>query len=516
MVQKRAFSLWKPCGRLSLRPGDGVTMTHLHGPVPLDEKLYSERPFETELVRTVQAGRWVLMLGPRQHGKTSALLRLKKSLVDNGMHVASIDLQRLPPVASYSELVAWFANSIASEFGIRASIEPSNDLSEALSVAVPEGKAPVIILLDEASNIAEDDRRNAFYGQIRSLTTERGDVGPEHVARRLRFVFSGTFREERLVAEANSPFNTCERIDTSDLSLGNVEDLAQTAGLETAGEVAQSIFAEVSGQPYLVQRLLDVAQEGGSEALAPAIAELRSGRSEHIRHLFRRVLSDAACANIVSALLRDGRVPYEPGDDDQRYLVVLGLVKVEDNGLQFRNALYRHVASVSPQLAGQAVEGLDRIGSVLFTLPPASFSSLNDVRLREIAFSAQAGAVGANQNGSNRLALAGFGNALEAVLLDYLIRQGPGGIQTASAECKNTRSQFYNANDPSTWTLADMMRGARRLAGIAGPDIPESLREWRNLVHPSVCLQAYRPDETYAPEVFAAAGLSMIVLRDLV
>lgn len=60
-----------------------------------------------------------------------------------------------------------------------------------------------------------------------------------------------------------------------------------------------------------------------------------------------------------------------------------------------------------------------------------------------------------------------------------------------------------------------MMRGARKLAGIGGPDIPESLREWRNLVHPAVCLNNYQADAHYRLEVVTAVGLFGMVLRDL-
>lgn len=491
-------------------------MTHLHGPVPLDNELYADRPFETELIRNVQAGRWVLLLGPRQHGKTSALIRLKKTLSDVSMYVAAVDLQRLPPVSGYPELVSWFANKVASELGINPSIEPCNDLSDALAVAVPDGKAPVIVVIDEASNIQDDDRRNAFYGQLRSIATERGDVAEDHVAKRLRFVFSGTFREERLVAEANSPFNTCERLDTTDLLLADVEKLARKAAVADPEGAAARIFSEVGGQPYLVQRLLDAIErvEDYGTVLDGAVGELRAGHSEHVRHLFRRVLADHALSGIVAQLLRDGPLPYEPGDDDQRYLIVLGLVRIEDGRIHFRNALYAHIASISPQLAAAPPTNGASERAVLFAYPRSSFATLADARLQEIAHSAQAGAVGAHQNGSNRLALAGYGNALEAVLLDFLIKSGSAGIATASAECRN-RNRYFDATDPATWTLADMMRGARKLASQSGPEIPESLREWRNLVHPSVCLQDYRPDDTYGPEVCAAAGLFMIVLRDL-
>jgi hypothetical protein len=59
------------------------------------------------------------------------------------------------------------------------------------------------------------------------------------------------------------------------------------------------------------------------------------------------------------------------------------------------------------------------------------------------------------------------------------------------------------------------MRGVRSLMGLGDVDIPENLREWRNLIHPGACLKSYKPDEDLAPEVCTAAGQLQIVLRDL-
>jgi hypothetical protein len=57
--------------------------------------------------------------------------------------------------------------------------------------------------------------------------------------------------------------------------------------------------------------------------------------------------------------------------------------------------------------------------------------------------------------------------------------------------------------------------GVRFLLGLGDVDIPENLREWRNLIHPGACLQNYKLDEDLTPEVCTAAGQLQIVLRDL-
>jgi hypothetical protein len=103
---------------------------------------------------------------------------------------------------------------------------------------------------------------------------------------------------------------------------------------------------------------------------------------------------------------------------------------------------------------------------------------------------------------------------MEAILIDFLQRRSGSDLQTAAAQCRQ-RNRWFDATDPTSWALVDLMRGARSLLGLGDVDIPENLREWRNLIHPGVCVKNYKPDEDLVPEVCAAAGQLRIVLRDL-
>jgi len=85
---------------------------------------------------------------------------------------------------------------------------------------------------------------------------------------------------------------------------------------------------------------------------------------------------------------------------------------------------------------------------------------------------------------------------MEAVLIDFLQQRSPQDLSQAAAQCKQTRGPWYDANDPATWALVDLMRGVRSLLGLGDVDIPENLREWRNLIHPGACLKNYKPERT--------------------
>lgn len=491
-----------------------TVMLHLHGPVPVDDDIYAPREFEVELARNVQAGRWILFLGPRQHGKTSAFYRLQKGLTENSMSVVLVDLQRTPPFKDYAALVGWFARTVAKGLKHEVTIQDTDDLAAALEDALPNGNSPVIVLVDEASSVSNDEWRNSFFGQLRAISSERASAPDGHIAKRLRFVFAGTFRPETLVAEANSPFNICERIDTTDLSCDDVIELSSVAGAQDPKGSGTSIFDFVGGQPFLVQKLLDSILDAEDEAAAlqNAIERLAEGDSEHLGNLFRRVLADENLRAIVTRVIADGSIPVEAGDDDQKYLVVLGLLKREKGKLLFRNKLYAEIASNSPQLTELGT--VEAPKAVIFALPKDAFNKLKSKELKEIAFTAQIGAVGAYKSGSNRLALAGLGTAMEAALIDFLSQLVTADLAKAAAQCKN-KGPFFKGNDPSTWTLVDLMRGARKLLNKGDLDIPENLREWRNLIHPGACLRSYKEDHVLAPEVCTAAGQLQIVLRDL-
>ena len=201
----------------------------------------------------------------------------------------------------------------------------------------------MVVLIDEASNIPDDGWRNSFYGQLRAISSRRAFAPDHDAAARLRFVFSGTFRPETLIDEANSPFNVCQRIVTDDLREEDVIEMARRALEGDSASVARAIYSEVGGQPFLVQKLLSHIQQledcDRNAALATAVEELRSGESDHVGHLFSKILAEPTLATIVAKMAANGATPNEPADPNYRYLQILGIAKREDRRLVFRSVL---------------------------------------------------------------------------------------------------------------------------------------------------------------------------------
>ena len=136
----------------------------LGGPVPLQSNLYMPRTFADQVMRAVSRREWVLVLGPRQHGKTSAIFRFKRDLRESGFECGSVDLQRAPVLATFESFLEWFARQLARSLG--RDIQPPaaadrGQVVEWLRGVVPPD-APTVILIDEASAIKDDVWRNSF------------------------------------------------------------------------------------------------------------------------------------------------------------------------------------------------------------------------------------------------------------------------------------------------------------------------------------------------------------------
>ncbi len=505
-------------------------MTSINGPVPIGAEEYVYREFEKESLSLLLKREWVLMLGPRQHGKTSALIRIRNSLIDSGFRCAFIDLQALPPRPTLSQLLDWFGKKLAASLGTKIESNHSvkiDTLDDCLNFFVTAEGGPVIILIDEASAIQDDDVRNSFFGQIRAIKSAAAAAPNGSLSTIIQFVFSGTFRPDSLVDEKNSPFNVCTRVDTEDLSIDQVVSLAAITlrrKPETVVDVANKIFEYVGGQPHLVQSLLNIliGQEIASEvnAIDEEVQRLIVEGNEHTASIFRAVVQDADLLKIASAAASHGKISNDPANASYKFITTIGLLRREAQDLVFRNKLYEKIAQSSVQLRPGVIgnNGL----SQLYQLQASNFAFVTDPELREICFSSYNGAICAANAGSFRLALVGFGSALEAMLIDWLSQQNSTHIAAEIAKVAGDQTKRVNfkhpevANNPSTWRLVNLVKVGRLIKTVTGTlEIPDAVREFRNLVHPTVIKSKYCVEADLRPEVIACSGLVEIVMREI-
>lgn len=503
---------------------------HTQGAVPLDSPAYIQRGFEERAVAELLNQNWVLLLGPREHGKSSGLLRIKAMLREEDLTVLTLDLQNLPPCSTYQELLTWVTNHVARELDVRAPElygDDARELTRCLELTLPKGSSPVVIIIDEVANIPNDELRNSFYGQIRGISTARGEAPPDALPRRLRFLFAGMFRPESMVHPLNSPFNVCERLETEDLRIEQIRHLVAhilrgEEGADLDEETIRYIdraYALVGGHPYMLQyilsKTLQVSPLDRDTALDTAIDTLKYS-DMHTSALLTRVIADPAVSRIAAQLATQGALNIPPGDNDYKHICILGLARREGTQLQFRNNLYADLARSSPQLRPE--ESIATPGSLVVAFPENAFSFMRHPGLREFTYAAQRGAANAFNTGSYRLALVGFGSAIEAILIDWLQTLTPAELTTAIRSVSRIQFNrpFEDVVNPGTWRLVNLVKVSRQVrAPSRAVDPPEALREFRNTVHPSVAVATGLSESRLLPEATQASGFFTMVLRDV-
>lgn len=322
---------------------------HLGGAVPLASTAYVARRFERDTRAELDMGRWVLLLGPRQHGKSSGLLRIRKDLRSCGVRCALVDLQAMPLAERLEDAVSWFCTSVAHDLEVGESSRGSRN-TEILPrlEALPTGEGRVVIIVDEAAAIENARLRDNFYGQLRAISNRRALASATELSARLSCVFAGTFRPERLVDDPkNSPLNVCERVETDDLTSTQAAALWRNVTGQTDSAEVTDAFGLVGGQPFLLQRIFDRLLRVGSDERALELervtASLGRGTDAHLTGLFRRIREEPALVALAERLV-DGPIEYVPADLDLQHLEVLGFASRLGEQAMIRNALYDKIA----------------------------------------------------------------------------------------------------------------------------------------------------------------------------
>jgi AAA-like domain len=494
---------------------------HVGGHVPLDSPAYADREFVQRCFDELAGGRWVVLLGPRQHGKTSGLVRLAALLQAAGVRVAQLSLQGIPDASTAPELFEWIARRIATQFGIDL-VQPEEadqgDLDAWLARALPPEAAQTVLVFDEAAAIRDDELRSNFYHQLRRLHDERNSPRSSNLGSGLALLFSGTFEPKRLVADdLASPFNVCRTVDTEDLTAEAARDLVDRLDASLAAPLVDRAVDLVGGQPFLLQYLFSEAERGdgaspAEERFQKAEERLLAGDSEHLASLLSSVVNDQPVREIVRQIVRDGSVPFE-ATPEHRMVVVLGFGRREGGMLVPRNRLYREVASGHFLLSAA-----DAPATGAKVAPPGA-GSLNfvvDADLRKVAEEMLEAGFDAFNGGHIRLGLIGLGSALEAILIDLLEQASQSDLNVAKGRAHPHFQTQEKKITPGTWRLVNLIKVADELPAMAQTSVAGAhmVRELRNYVHPALVRESGLAQADLGSEFTAAQGVLGVVIRE--
>ncbi len=327
---------------------------------PVEPELFIGREKELRnLERWIKlVSNYVIVLGSRQTGKTSLLLKLR-SLLQNRYSFAFIDLQSFTGLSN-----AQFYRSLCQE--IKAQLgkvldEPIDlgtttgvDFLYFLSEISRISKVPrIIIMLDEMGGLSSENA-HSIADTARSAFTQRQ---LKIAFKKLVFIFSGATDMQKLMNGEVSPLkNITQQIYITDFSREEVEKLLrmgfEEGGITISKEVIDRIYHWTGGHPYLTQRLGSLIEDTlfdspdmkvDSSLVDSVVARLHREGDVNLQHIMRHLgeLSPSDLAKVHE--INSGRKPvrFSRTDPILERLELIGIIRAgEDGNCVIRNGIY--------------------------------------------------------------------------------------------------------------------------------------------------------------------------------
>jgi hypothetical protein len=329
-----------------------------------------------EVLPLIEQKKYFVLHAPRQTGKTSCLLALMAYLNTQG-HYRCVYIN-VEAAQAAREDVAGAMRAILSELGSRTRIYLKDDfvgtlwpdilmnsgphgaLNEMLTQWAMHDPRPLVVLIDEIDALV-GDTLIAVLRQLRGGYDKRPSHFPQSVilcgvrdVRDYRIHSSA----EKAIITGGSAFN----IKAESLRLGNfsrteMDTLYQQHTEETGQvfttEALECLWELTQGQPWLVNAFgydLCFRSKEGRDRQQPVTLDLVNTAKENLilrreTHLDQLTdkLKEPRVHNVIGPLLQGIELPNSVAQDDIQYVVDLGLIRREKQGLEVANALYREV-----------------------------------------------------------------------------------------------------------------------------------------------------------------------------
>ena len=270
----------------------------------------------------------VVLLGPRQVGKTSLLARSLDQARAAGYRVVVSDMQKLSDPKRHLESLNTLLLAFARQFADRLDrptrpdrtwdeeSAPSENFERYLRrYVLTADAAPLVWALDEVDQLFGYAFASELFGLFRSWHNERA-LDPDGPWSRLTLAMAYATEAHLFITDLNqSPFNVGTRLTLDDFSPQTIIDLDQRLGgpLLSPHDHNQTrlhrFMALVGGHPYLVQRGLQEMGTGRElDQLEAAAARDDGPFGDHLRRLLFALSQDIALWDAVGRFLLRGDV----------------------------------------------------------------------------------------------------------------------------------------------------------------------------------------------------------------
>lgn len=317
-------------------------------------RVYIERQADQDLRDGLGRMDYLMVIEPRQQGKTSLMQRLRYHAPLDGYAFTYIDTSTM----DHSSEARWYGSLCRRMLEDWAGVIPPGGapplpedapgwrvfLSAAANAAVQAGSR-LVVILDEIGAVSFPGV-TGFFSVLRDIynsRTSRPEFG------QITFVLVGAFHPRDLIQDDQvSPFNVAQRVALSNFTCEQVGELVQKGGWPpgAADALAQEIYDWAGGQPYLTQWLCGCLLSQAAEAsVAAAVERLRREDRNHIPHIVDILEKTPDISGYMADILRGKSFRFYPSQNRrQGRLELLGVIRCGADGCcQVSSRLYREV-----------------------------------------------------------------------------------------------------------------------------------------------------------------------------
>nr|WP_313934807.1 AAA-like domain-containing protein [Nostoc sp. FACHB-152] len=234
------------------------------GPVPLGSVFYIENSNTVARVgeEICKPGALLRIKAPREAGKTSLLMRILDYANCQGYRTVSLNLEQVDQaiLSDLNRFLRWLCTNVTHQLQIESRLDDHWDEDIGCKVScthyfrsylLEQINTPIVLALDEVNQIFEHPQvAKDFLPMLRSWYEESKRL---LIWQKLRLIVVHSTEIYVPLQLNQSPFNVGLPIQLSDFCLDQVQQLAQSYGLDWSnGEESRQLMAMVGGHPALI------------------------------------------------------------------------------------------------------------------------------------------------------------------------------------------------------------------------------------------------------------------------
>ncbi|GBF79217.1 AAA-like domain-containing protein [Aphanothece sacrum] len=342
------------------------------GSLPMDAPTYVVRSADRCFYKALKMGEFCYILNARQMGKSSLRVQIMKQLETEGFACIAIDLSEIGNrKLTIDQWYAGFTYTLVSRLNLMDQptfinwwkkydfLAPIQRLREFIDqVLLTNINDKIIVFIDEIDSVLSlDFSLDDFFIFLRGCYNKRAD----NVAyKRLTFALLGVATPSQLIYDKKrTPFNIGQGIQLRGFQLNEAKPLLEglQAKVSQPEVILSQVLAWTNGQPFLTQKLSKLIRTS-QEDINPNQEKLwvdefvtkkiinyweSQDEPEHLRTIRDRILQSSLNRNTLlkryqKILNQEDIISID--DDEERELILSGLVIKEEQFLRVHNRIY--------------------------------------------------------------------------------------------------------------------------------------------------------------------------------